>query len=106
MKRYDIYWAALDPTIGTEIKKTRPCVIISPDEMNQISPRVIIAPVTSTIRTRIPFRLKIHQGGQDREILLDQIRTLDKRRLGKKLGRLEVPAQNQLTDLLLALFAA
>jgi len=106
MKRYDIYWAALDPTIGMEIKKTRPCVIISPDEMNQISPRVIIAPVTSTIRTQIPFRLKIHQGGQDREILLDQIRTLDKRRLGKKLGRLETAAQHQLTDLLLALFAA
>jgi mRNA interferase MazF len=104
MNRYDIYWAALDPTIGTEIQKTRPCVIISPDEMNQFAPRVIVAPITSTLQNW-PFRLTVSQGGQKRDILLDQIRTLDKRRLHRRIGELAKTDSKALSDLLVRLFA-
>jgi len=104
MKRADIYWAALDPTIGTEIQKTRPCVIISPDEMNRVLPRVIVAPVTSTLRD-LPFRYRVRLGGQERNILLDQIRTLDKSRLTKKLDRLTDADQIGLFNLLQEMFS-
>jgi len=85
MKQYEIYLANLDPTIGHEIKKTRPCVIVSPDEMNDSIQTVIIAPMTTQSHpypTRVPIRFKESDGW----IVLDQLRTLDKLRLVKKLG--------------------
>jgi mRNA interferase MazF len=88
VRQYDIVLISLDPTVGHEIKKVRPCVVISPDEMNRNIETVIIAPMTSgshAYPSRVPVRLK----GKDGWVVLDQIRTVDKRRLIKKLGRLQ-----------------
>lgn len=88
VKRLDVYLVALSPTLGSEIQKTRPCLIISPDEMNRYINTVIIAPMTSKGRnypTRIPCQFQ----GTDGQIVLDQIRTVDKKRLVKRLGKLD-----------------
>ncbi|MBR5915506.1 MAG: type II toxin-antitoxin system PemK/MazF family toxin [Spirochaetia bacterium] len=85
--QYEVYLINLDPTIGHEIKKTRPCLVISPDEMNNNIRTVIIAPMTTKSHaypTRIPVQLDKKSGW----IVLDQIRTVDKARLVKKLGRI------------------
>jgi mRNA interferase MazF len=87
VKQYDVYLINLDPAIGSEIKKTRPCVIISPDEMNQYLRTIIIAPLTSQIHsypTRVPVVIKNKQG----EIVLDQIRCIDKSRLLHRIDHL------------------
>jgi mRNA interferase MazF len=88
MKQYEIYLANLDPTVGHEIKKTRPCLIISPDEMNDSIRTIIVAPMTTKSHqypTRVPLRFQ----ESDAWIVLDQLRTLDKQRLVKKLGSME-----------------
>ena len=85
--QYEVYLINLDPTIGHEIQKTRPCLVISPDEMNNNIRTVIIAPMTTKSHeypTRIPVRFDKKSGW----IVLDQIRTVDKSRLAKKLGRI------------------
>ena len=85
--RFEVHLISLDPTKGSEIKKTRPCVIISPDEMNDTISTVIIAPMTtqsSEYPTRVPVRFHGKQGW----VVLDHLRTLDKRRLVKKLGKI------------------
>jgi mRNA interferase MazF len=92
-RRGEIYWVALDPTIGTEIAKTRPGLIISNDIGNQHSGRVIIAPISSGNTARVyPFEVLIPagEGGlpQDSKVLLDQLRTCDKARLGRRVGTL------------------
>lgn len=86
MKQFDIFLVNLDPTIGSEIKKSRPAVIISPDAMNKVLNTVIIAPLTATIKG-YPSRISSQINGQHGEIVLDQIRTVDKIRLSKKLGK-------------------
>ena len=86
--QYSIVLVNLDPTIGSEIKKTRPCVIISPNEMNFNINTVIIAPMTSKSRN-YPTRIKIYDNSF---IVLDQIRTIDKQRIIKKLGELDIEA--------------
>jgi len=86
--RFDVYLINLDPTVGSEIQKTRPCLIISPDEMNRHIKTVIMAPMTSADKdypTRVRCKFKKKKG----QIVLDQIRTLDKSRLIKKLGTIE-----------------
>jgi mRNA interferase MazF len=88
MKQYEIYLIALDPTVGHEIKKTRPCVIISPNEMNDNIGTVIIAPMT-TKSHEYPSRVAIKFMKKEGWIMLDQIRCIDKSRLVKKLGGLE-----------------
>lgn len=88
IKQYDIYWVTLDPTVGAEIKKTRPCIIISPNEMNQYLKTVLIAPVTSTIKN-IPFRIKFLLKNKQNMIVLDQIRAVDKVRLRKKISEID-----------------
>lgn len=85
VKRGDVYWVELDPTVGSEIKKTRPCLIVSPDDMNAILPRVIIAPITSKGQI-LGCRPEIVFNGKQSRILLDQLRTVDKRRLQNKMG--------------------
>ena len=85
--QYDVFLISLDPTVGHEIRKTRPCVVISPDEMNRHIGTVIIAPLTSTSKD-YPTRVRIRFKGKDGWIVLDQIRTVDKRRLNKRLGRI------------------
>jgi mRNA interferase MazF len=88
MKQYEIYLIALDPTIGHEIKKTRPCVVISPNEMNDYIGTVIIAPMTTKSHD-YPSRISIKFMKKEGWIMLDQIRCIDKSRLVKKLGILE-----------------
>lgn len=85
MRRFDVYLVTLDPTVGHEIRKTRPAVIISPDEMNLHIGTVIIAPLTSQGRD-YPTRINCCFQGVSGQIVLDQIRTVDKKRLTKKLG--------------------
>lgn len=101
--RFDVFLVALDPTVGHEIKKTRPCAVISPDEMNHHIGTVIIAPMTTKGRdypTRVPCTFQ-GNGGQ---IVLDQIRTVDRTRLVKKLGRLSPTASDKLLSVLTEMF--
>ena len=95
MKQYDIYLAKLDPTVGREIKKTRPCIIISPDEMNNGLSTVIIAPMT-TKSHNYPSRVQIDFQNKTGWAVLDQIRAIDKIRLVKALGKLNA---NQTTEI-------
>ena len=90
ISQYDVFLANLDPTIGHEIKKTRPCLVISPDEMNQHIETVIIAPMTTKSRA-YPTRVEVTFKRKTGWIVLDQIRTVDKRRLFKKLGTITGP---------------
>lgn len=86
--RFEVYLVALDPTRGTEIRKTRPCVIVSPDEMNAWLRTVIVAPMTTTMRS-YPSRVNLTFARKKGQVALDQIRTIDKSRLVRKLGRLD-----------------
>ena len=88
LKQYQIVLVNLDPTIGSEIKKTRPCVIVSPNEMNKYLRTIIIAPMTTTARN-YPTRVKVKHDNKDGWIVIDQIRTIDKRRIIKVLGKLK-----------------
>lgn len=85
VKRGDIWLVALDPTVGSEIRKSRPCVVVSPSEMHDYLRTVIVAPMTTGSRPA-PFRIPVRFQGKAGLILLDQIRTLDKARLVKRLG--------------------
>lgn len=91
VKRGEVYWVNLDPTIGTKIRKTRPALIISPDDMNAALPRVIIAPLTSQGQP-LGCRPELMFDGKQARVLLDQIRTIDKQRLAEKLGEIELKA--------------
>lgn len=104
VSRFDVYLINFDPTIGSEIKKSRPCLIISPDEMNRHIRTVIVAPMTSatkTYPTRVACKLKEKEG----QIVLDQIRTVDKARLVKKLGTIDSSTQLEVISTLQRLFA-
>ena len=85
VKRGEIWLVALDPTVGSEIKKSRPCVIVSPPELNQHLRTVIVAPMTSK-GFAAPFRISVTHGGTKGLVVLDQIRTIDKIRLVRRLG--------------------
>ena len=80
-KKGDIYWVALDPTIGSETNKNRPAMIVSNDVGNSVSSRVIVAPITSKISKILPFEVAVEVRGRKGKILLDQIRSIDKLRL-------------------------
>lgn len=88
VKRGDVYWVNLDPTIGTEIKKTRPALVVSPDDMNAALPRVLIAPLTSKGQS-LGCRPELTFDGKSARILLDQLRCVDKCRLGTKMGNID-----------------
>ncbi len=90
LKQYQIVLVNLDPTIGSEIKKTRACVIISPDEMNKHLRTIIVAPMTTTSR-KYPSRIEVKHDQKIGWIVIDQIRTIDKQRIIKILGRLSQP---------------
>jgi mRNA interferase MazF len=104
VNRFDIFLVNLDPTIGSEIKKTRPCLIISPDEMNRHIRTIVIAPVT-TKRRPYPTRVTCRFKGRSGQIVLDQIRTIDKERLVKKLGRIDRRAAEAILLVLSEMFA-
>ena len=104
IKRCDIYLVGLAPTIGAEIRKTRPCVVVSPDEMNRHFRAVVVAPMTSKSRgypTRVPCRFK----GKAGQVVLDQIRTVDGSRLVRRLGRLDRKACESVLNVLSEMFA-
>ncbi len=103
-RRFDVHWVALDPTVGSEIQKTRPCVIVSPDELNQYLPTVIVAPMTTRGRL-YPTRVSCRFDGKEGRIVLDQLRTVDKRRLLNRVGALDAATQQQVLAVLAALFA-
>ena len=88
MRRGEVYWVNLDPTVGTEIRKTRPGLVISPDDMNAALPRVIIAPLTSGGQP-LGCRPEVEFKGKSARILLDQLRSIDKQRLGNKMGKID-----------------
>jgi mRNA interferase MazF len=104
VNRFDVFLVNLDPTVGAEIQKTRPCLVISPDEMNRNIRTVIIAPMTSSGKnypTRVACTFQKKQG----QIVLDQIRTIDKNRLLKKIGTIDAQTQWDTIAVLQRLFA-
>jgi mRNA interferase MazF len=104
MKRFDVFLISFDPTRGHEIKKTRPCIIISPNEMNDHISTVIVAPMTSKGRN-YPTRIPCTFHGVTGQIVLDQIRTVDKIRLVKKLGTITRPIRDRVLVCLSEMFA-
>ena len=103
MKRFDVYLVNLDPTIGKEIKKTRPALLISPDEMNDNISTVIIAPMTTKGRP-YPSRVSCRFQGKDGQIILDQNCTVDKIRLIKRLGRIDKQTGSKVLSILQEMF--
>ena len=104
VKRFEVYLINLDPTIGSEIQKTRPCLVISPDEMNRFIRTVIVAPMT-TKGTSYPTRVTCKFQGKKGQIVLDQIRTVDKARLVKGLGKVNKRIQTEVLSVLSEMFA-
>ena len=104
IKRFEVYLVRLDPTVGNEIQKTRPCLIISPDEMNRFISTVIVAHLTTKGRP-YPTRVGVKFKGKRGLVVLDQIRTVDKTRLVKKLGKIDKRTQSAVLALLNEMFA-
>lgn len=104
VKRFDVFLVSLDPTVGSKIQKSRPCLIISPDEMNRHIRTVIIAPMTTRGR-RYPTRVACEFQGKQGQIVLDQIRTVDKSRLLGRLGRIDSQTQMRMLSVLQDMFA-
>jgi mRNA interferase MazF len=104
VKRFEVYLVNLDPTIGSEIKKTRPCLMVSPDEMNRHIATVIVAPMTTKGKV-YPTRVECKFEGKMGQVVLDQLRTVDRRRLVKRLGRIEKKTQEEILTRLAEMFA-
>lgn len=104
VKRFEVYLVNLDPTIGREIQKTRPCLVISPDEMNSAIATVIVAPMTTKGRD-YPSRVSCQFEGKAGQIVLDQIRTVDRIRLVKKPGKISPATQHEVLAVLMEMFA-
>ena len=104
VKRFDVYLVNLDPTVGHEIKKSRPCLVISPDEMNRYISTVIVAPMTTKGRnypTRVPCTFQ----GKEGQVVIDQLRTVDKIRMAKRLGKMDPETQARVFSVLSELFS-
>ena len=99
LKQYEIVLVNLDPTFGSEMKKTRPCVIISPNELNKYLQTIVIAPMTSSSKS-YPTRIEINLDNKKGWIVLDQIRAIDKKRVIKSLGNLTVKEIEQVKDII------
>jgi len=99
IKQYSIYWIDLDPTRGSEVNKTRPCVIISPDEMNRYIKTVIVVPLTHTLKA-YPSRVLCEVKGEKGAIMLDQIRTVDKLRIGVMIDKLSLKEINNIKSVI------
>ena len=104
VNRFDVHLVILDPTVGSEIQKTRPCLIISPDEMNRHIGTVIVAPMTTKGRS-YPTRVACTFQGKEGQVVLDQIRTVDKSRLARKLGQLNDETQRDVLAILNDMFS-
>ena len=104
IKRFDVFMVNLDPTVGSEIRKSRPCLIISPDEMNENIATVIVAPMTTKGRG-YPTRIACTFKGKNEQVILDQIRTVDKSRLLQKQGKVAKDVQERVLSILAKMFA-
>lgn len=103
-RRDEVWLVSLDPTHGAEIQKTRPCLVVSPDEMNQHLQTVIVAPMTTTIRP-YPTRVSMRFQGKSGQAALDQIRAIDRQRLVRKLGSVSPTTARETSDVLLEMFS-
>ena len=103
IKQFDIYWANLNHSMGSEIKKIRPCIIVSPDIMNKLLNTVLIVPITSTI-INWPFRMTINSTDKPSSAACDHIRSISVERLSKKIGTLSQKEQNQILEILRTIF--
>ena len=103
-RRYAVYLADLNPTVGGEIRKVRPVVVVSRNEMNQFLDTVVVCPLTSVLHPRWRGRLQIHCAGKDAEVAVDQIRTISKQRLKKRLDRLSAEESAQLRHLITEMY--
>ena len=97
--QYEVYWISLDPTLGSEIAKTRPCVVVSPNELNQSLRTIIIVPITSTIKS-YPWRVDCMVAGRKGSIATDQMKVVDKIRIGSKISTLSKQEIAALKDVL------
>jgi len=104
VKRGDVWLAALDPTIGSEIQKTRPCLVVSPDDLNDHLRTVMIVPMTTGSRPA-PFRVALRFKGKDGLLLTDQMRAVDRTRLISRLGKLDSDSLNRTLNVLRDVFA-
>jgi mRNA interferase MazF len=105
VKRGHVYLVSLDPTEGSEIRKTRPCVVVSPDELNEHMRTCIVAPMTTASHS-YPFRVRCRFQGKSGHVVLDQIRTVDRRRLVRELGTLSAQALEKALRVLTDMFSA
>ena len=103
-KQYYVFWVELNPTKGSEMQKKRPCVIISPNEMNDTLNTVTIAPITSTLKVNYPFRINTIIANRNSSIALDHIRTVDKTRLGSKICKLDEDTSRKIKYLMNLIF--
>ena len=103
-RRYTVYFADLNPTVGGEIRKVRPVIVVSLDEMNQFLDTIVVCPLTSTLHPQWRSRLQIRCAGQDAEIAVDQIRTISKRRLRRRLDRLTAEEAAQLRRIITKMY--
>ncbi len=103
-QRFDVFLVDLEPTRGSEIRKVRPCLVISPDDLNGDLRTVIVAPMTTKGR-KYSWRVECHFAGKDGQIALDQVRTVDKARLIQKLGRISPATRKAVLAALADLFA-
>lgn len=99
-KRHAVYWVELDPARGRELKKTRPAVIVSRDELNAVLDTVVICPLTSTLHPNWPTRVQVRMAGKNAEIAVDQIRVVSKERLRGQLGQLKAEETAELREVL------
>ena len=103
-KRDQVWLVTLDPTQGSEIQKTRPCLVISPDEMNQHLRTVIVAPMTTVTRP-YPTRVGVRFQGKQGQVALDQLRAVDRQRLVRKLGKVSAKTAQEISAVLLEMFS-
>src|ERR1039458_3627523 len=103
LQQFTIYWCNLEPTFGRQIKKTRPCVIVSPNEMHYVLGTVVIVPLTSTVR-KFPFYLPVTYHDRQGALACDQIKTIDKRRVGKSFAALTYKDSTALSSILCTMF--
>ncbi len=99
IRQYEIFLVNLEPTLGSEIKKTRPCVVISPDEMNKYLRTIVIAPMTTSSKN-YPTRVEIKHDNKIGWVVLDQVRTIDKQRIIKNLGKLSKPEVSEVKSII------
>jgi len=104
-KRGDLYWICLDPTVGTEIKKTRPCVVLSNNAQNKMSTRLIIAPITSNVSKFHPFEARVMVKEREGKVMLDQVRSVDKSRLGRYISSLDLSTMDDVDQAIKIAFA-